>query len=401
MTERSAHSVAIYANNDHLQKNSHPMSLGANLQQPTCRSTGWTRIAACSPSHLQDTDIGDDPLATFLAFQALLDTQDAQVWPIWQEFKKLAQTLEDWHYDRTLYHLVGFLVATAIDDKTSGGLTRQAEASVLLHLVKARMSSTGTGFDRHLRRLAWRRFVGPHAEGPPTDGFTKNDLAQRIEERIEALNYGSDPVGAVLLLFNVATLLDQTASTQRFQFDGYKQNSWDIEHVRSVAEYIPRAAADRRRWLERARDFVVTPFATERDLTLSENLRQDIEALLAAPSPDEGTFTQVFNGVRALSGEAEARADDNALSNLVLLDMVTNRSYKNAIFPVKRTRIIDLDKRGQFLPPATRNVFLKYYSQEASQLMLWDRADQEAYGVAIEETLLRFFEPLMRKEGVK
>jgi hypothetical protein len=345
--------------------------------------------------------IGDDPLATFLAFQAILTANDDRVWQIWQEFKKLTQTLEDWYDDRTLYHLVGFLVATATNDKSIRGPTRQAEASVLLDLVKARMNSTGADFDRQLRRLSWRRFAGPRGEEPPTDALTKNDLAQRIEERIEALNYGSDLVGAVLLLFNIASLLDQTASTQRFQFDGYKQNSWDIEHVRSVAEYIPRAAADRRRWLERAGDFVVTPFAAGRDPTSSKNLRQVIEALLAAPSPDEGTFTVVFDGVRALSGEAEARADDNALSNLVLLDMVTNRSYKNAIFPVKRTRIIELDKRGQFLPPATRNVFLKYYSPEAAQLMLWDGGDQEAYGAAIEETLLHFFAPLMRKEGVK
>lgn len=107
----------------------------------------------------------------------------------------------------------------------------------------------------------------------------------------------------------------------------------------------------------------------------------------------------VFGRVRALSGEGEARVDDNALSNLALLDMGTNRSYKNAIFPVKRTRIIELDKLGQFVPPATRNVFLKYYSPNAAQLMLWDGADQDEYGNAIEETLRRFFAPLGRKAG--
>jgi hypothetical protein len=342
--------------------------------------------------------IGDDPLATFLAFQAQL--KDTQVWQIWQEFKRVTQTLEDWYDDRTLYHLVGFLVATATDDKTSGGLTREAEAGVLVRLAKARINSTGTGFDRYLRRLAWRRFTGARGEELPADGFTKNDLAQRIEERIEVFNYGSETVKAALLLFNIASLLDQSASTQKFQFDGYKQNSWDIEHVRSVAEYIPRAVADRRRWLEHARDFVISPLATGRDPALSEKLQHDIETLIAAPSPDEGTFALVFDGVRALSGEAEARADDNALSNLVLLDMGTNRSYKNAIFPVKRTRIIDLDKLGQFVPPTTRNVFLKYYSPQAAQLMLWDGADQDAYGAAIGETLLHFFEPLISKEGV-
>lgn len=342
--------------------------------------------------------VGDDPLATFLEFQGLLGEKDGQVRPIWQEFKKLTQTLEDWYEDRTLYHLVGFLVATATPGRGSDARTRQAEANVLLDLLKTRMNLTGTGFDRHLRRLAWKRFAGPHREEPPVDGFTKSDLTQRIEERIEVLNYGSDSVRPVLLLFNIASLLKQTASTQRFQFDWYKKDSWDIEHVRSVAEYVPRAAADRRRWLERARDFVVSPVAAGRNLVESERLRQDIDAIVTSPSPEVEAFTNVFDRVRALSGEAEAHGDDNALSNLVLLDMRTNRSYKNAIFPLKRTRIIDLDQRGQFVPPATRNVFLKYYSPQAAQLMLWDGADQEAYGEAIKETLLGFFAPIMRKE---
>jgi hypothetical protein len=344
---------------------------------------------------------GDDPLATFLEFQTLLDAEDADIWQIWQEFKQLTQTLEDWYEDRTPYHLIGFLVATATSDRVSDSRPRQAEAKVLLDLLGERRQSTGTAFDRHLRRLAWKRFVGPRAAEPPTDGFAKDDLAQRIAERIDELDYGSVPVRTVLLLFNIAGLLEQTASTQRFQFDGYKTNSWDIEHVRSVAEYVPGAAADRKRWLEHAREFVESPAARARDSAESETLERQIAALVAASSPEEQTFMDVFGRVRTLSGEAEARVDDNAISNLALLDMGTNRSYKNAIFPAKRTRIIELDKKGQFVPPATRNVFLKYYSPHAAQLMLWDGADQDAYGEAIEETFRRFFAPLLRNEGEK
>ena len=341
----------------------------------------------------------EDPLATFLEFQELLMATNGRVWPLWQEFKKLTQTLEDWHEDRTIYHLVGFLVATAAPEKGADGRSRRAEAKVLIDLLKARRNSTATGFDRHLRRLAWRRFAGPLAAEPFVDGFTKEQLAERIGERIEDLDYGKAPVGAALLLFNLAGLLEQGASTQGFQFGAYKTNSWDIEHVRSVAEYVPRAAADRRRWLEHARDFVVGPVARGKNPEESKRLQVEIDALIAAPSPEEQEFTKVFAGVRVLSGEPEARSDDNALSNLVLLDMGTNRSYKNAIFPVKRTRIIGLDKEGQFVPPATRNVFLKYYSPQAAQLMLWDDADQKAYGETIEGTLLRFFLPLMRNGG--
>lgn len=341
----------------------------------------------------------NDPLATFLEFQALLDSKGGAVWAIWQEFKKLTQTFEEWYEDRVLYHLVGFLIATATPERGAEGRSRRAETAVLVNLLKARHNSTATEFDRHLRRLAWRRFAGRQAAETFVDGFafTKEKLVELTEERIEDLDYGKESVSAALLLFNIAGLLEQVASTHSFQFDGYKTNSWDIEHVRSVAEYVPRAAADRRRWLERARDFIAAPIAIQRDPEESKKLAVEIDALIAAPSPEEHAFADVFARVRTLSGEPEARADDNALSNLVLLDMGTNRSYKNAIFPVKRARIIALDKEGQFVPPATRNVFLKYYSAQAAQLLLWDDADQAAYGETIKETLMRFFAPLLVK----
>ncbi|HWU85981.1 MAG TPA: DUF262 domain-containing protein [Kofleriaceae bacterium] len=350
-------------------------------------------------TQLQDAKDGlvDDPLATFLEFQVLLDANGARVWPIWQMFKKLTQTLEDWYEDRTLYHLVGFLVATA--DKRTGGRSRRAEANVLLDLLTVRQTLTATDFDRHLRRLAWRRFAGNQAVEPFHDGFTEEELAERIGERLDNLDYGKGSVGTALLLFNIAGLLEQVASTQRFQFDAYKTSSWDIEHVRSVAEYIPQAAADRRRWLEHARGFVVSPAATPGDPAEAEQLQKDIDALIASPSPEERAFADVFARVRVLSREPEVRADDNAISNLVLLDMGTNRSYKNAIFPVKRARIISLDKEGQFVPPATRNIFLKYYSPQAAQLMLWDDADQAAYREVLDRTLYRFFAALQHSRG--
>ncbi len=116
--------------------------------------------------------LANDPLATFLAFQALLDAKPDEVWPLWQEFKTLTQTLEDWYEERVLYHLVGFLVATVTSDKTADARSRQAEARVLFDLLLERRKSTATAFDRHLRRLAWRRFAGPRAAELPADGLT-------------------------------------------------------------------------------------------------------------------------------------------------------------------------------------------------------------------------------------
>ncbi|CAN5161636.1 DUF262 domain-containing protein [soil metagenome] len=332
-----------------------------------------------------------DDLATFFAFQAWLAAQDEDPYESWLKFRRqTAQVLEEWFEDRVLYHLVGALVATA-----SGG--RDGSARVLVELLRAREGKTGTEFDRFLRGLAWRRFVGQVKAGIPKD---IRDLESKLDERIELLQYdraGPGPLRTALLLFNVAGLLANRAPTQRFRFDGFKQHPWDIEHIRSVTEYIPVAPTRRRTWLEHAKDFVDSPAARARDLEAASELRVRIIELLAGPAPDKAGFEDVFERVRRLSGEAEAREANNGLSNLALLDMGTNRSYKNAIFPVKRRRIIELDRDGVYVPPGTRNVFLKYYNPAAAQLLFWDADDQAEYGRAQRETLLDFFKPIMER----
>ena len=71
-------------------------------------------------------------------------------------------------------------------------------------------------------------------------------------------------------------------------------------------------------------------------------------------------------------------------------DSYTNRSYHNAIFPVKRRRIIDTDKNcteNIFIPPCTRNVFTKYYTQMAVSITQWTQQDAEDYRMAIADAL--------------
>ena len=314
-----------------------------------------------------------DPLATFLGFQQHLEQGGERVRDTWLDVKRIALLLEEWFEDRDLFHLVGYLVATA----RSGPAT-------LVELLRARTGSTASEFDRELRRRAWRRIGGKLEELASAEA-----LAAALDSRILGYQYGNrDRVRSVLLLFNVAGLLANTESNQRFRFDGFKTMTWDIEHIRSVAEYVPDAAAGRRHWLEEARDFV-------RHTPGQDALEARIDDELGKRAPDEHAFDAIFDAVRALSGEADAREDDDGLSNLTLLDMSTNRSYRNAVFPVKRRRIIQLDRDGTFVPPSTRNVFLKYYSPHASQLLVWDAEDQAAYAAGLRATLLDFFAPLV------
>ena len=87
-----------------------------------------------------------------------------------------------------------------------------------------------------------------------------------------------------------------------------------------------------------------------------------------------------------------------------MLDSATNREYKDAPFAYKRYRILECDKTGErFIPPCTRNLFLKYYSdsnKESSYLdnMRWYNADQEGYLNAIHETVDPIFDSVIKIE---
>jgi hypothetical protein len=70
----------------------------------------------------------------------------------------------------------------------------------------------------------------------------------------------------------------------------------------------------------------------------------------------------------------------HALGNLALLQRNFNSKLNNAVFALKRERILELDESGAYLLPCTRNVFLKYYTAaEDQQLSIWGPQDQEPY----------------------
>ena len=81
--------------------------------------------------------------------------------------------------------------------------------------------------------------------------------------------------------------------------------------------------------------------------------------------------------------------------------------YGNAIFSAKRRVILGKDQgkkitvndnfkieesksASAFIPPCTKNVFLKYYNPLTNNLREWDKTDAEAYLKDIKDTLQKF-----------
>ncbi len=250
-------------------------------------------------------------------------------------------------------------------------------------------------------------------------GKSSKDFRDRLKEwvkstlkgvDIEELEYGadSDTIKTVLLLFNVLTCLKiANGAYNRFPFDRYNQiaknshKGWSLEHIFAQQSQDPikdeKAAMS---WLEETQKSIVNISCVYKPVPNEENAEFEeceidlseakgrIETMIKAglKALNLKDFNELRNEVSDFFGEA----DRHSISNLALLSAKDNSALNNAIFPVKRERIIELEKEGKFIPPCTRNVFLKFYSPSDSQPYYWSGDDQDNYLKQIKETLADF-----------
>jgi len=315
--------------------------------------------------------VGDDGYGIFYAYSKKL--KDDQIPPEdeWLKIKQTYMTLEEWFEDRTLYHIVGFLIQQRVEVNEIRLLSEQV---------------TKSEFEKKLRGEVFANLIG----GVDLDSLSGEELREKVSEFLEDLDYGFAPdkpqIRSVLLLFNLATLLESPRSNLRFQFDSFKREAWDIEHVRSVASGRPVRHHDRVDWLRQCLGYLNTQEA-------EPELRSEIKKFIALSQKDalDPVFDDIYERVLAIFHESDEEDQENGIENLTLLDQNTNRSYKNAVFAVKRQRLLSLDQSGIFVPLCTRNVFLKCYSPQVDNVMFWSNDDRQAYRSVIVETLVHFF----------
>jgi hypothetical protein len=220
-----------------------------------------------------------------------------------------------------------------------------------------------------------------------------------VEAELSQLSYdsGAKRLRAILLLFNIASLLANPATNSRFQFEKFKLDVWDIEHIRSVASDIPNVKDKQKAWLSNVIDYISednTISADERpvkDASTAQSIRKDASRLLESATFDNEQFEVIYDRVLSLYDPSGDEDVDNSIGNLTLLDSSTNRSYKNAVFPIKRSRIIALDKQATFVPLCTKNVFLKYYSKQVDKMLFWEVKDSQDHQLAMVDTIYGIF----------
>ena len=257
----------------------------------------------------------------------------------WKDVKRCFQTLQDWFNNRELYHKIGFLITIGHDIK---------------QLIKKSQLQSKTEFI----------------------AFIEEEISNKFSNiQLENIQYGNKQVRPLLLLHNIQTMLNNTKENSRFPFNRYKNEKWDIEHIHAKASdaKVKDDIEEQRNWL--SENF-------EKDVIVhnNEDLNNRITSLINRQSiKKDDNFQELIEYVL---GE-----EDDSLRNLCLLDRGTNRSYKNDSFKKKRKKIIEQEKKGTFIPICSRNVFMKYYSDELKQLGQWSEIDRNAYYTNISQIL--------------
>lgn len=275
---------------------------------------------------------------------------------IWLDIKKYFLTFEEWYGDRELYHLVGYLTAIGYDiNKTKWQSEKKSKST----------------FKNNLASIA------------------KNTIKADIELLDYAKNKDKKEIRKVFLLFNILTIIKNEKCSIRFPFHFYLSEKWDIEHIRSKTSK-DISGKDRMNWAQTLFEyFTGVDYDAEIELDLNDSIDdleneeksicRDLLKVLKNEDKNNVIFNKLYDNISKYFNEFDSFDDIDSISNLTLLDQSTNRMYKNAFFPVKRKYIINLEKRGIFVPLCTKNVFLKTYSKRLGEVMYWNNSDAIDY----------------------
>ena len=274
---------------------------------------------------------------------------------IWSDIKKIFLTFKFWFKDIEYYHLVGFLVASNI-----------LSIEKIYNAAKDRTKNDLRDFLKDTIKNNLRLSLNLKEEEIKIDN-------------ISGLSYDDDKdkknIEKILLLFNIATILNQKGSYVRFSFNEYNGKKWSLEHIHAQKDKGLKDKKAQDAWLKNSKKYIDESDLKEKIANFingNENSRFD------------GLQMEILNKFGDL-------VNMHGIGNLTLLTAENNSFLSNGPFIEKREKIIEMDKNGEFIPICTKNVFLKYYTKNLSNVYFWSKQDQEDYKDSIIKTLENFF----------
>lgn len=296
--------------------------------------------------------------ATFYKFNEMLKTMSVD--DVWKKIKDFFQTIMEWYNNQIYFHLIGFITSRKLNSIED-----------LIYEYRACNYSKSEFLDSIKKTIKRKMY--------------------KIGD-IGVLDYNDDAenINTVLLLFNVITVMKKSNAYSRFRFDEYQKNEWSLEHIHAQkSEGILNSTDAMLAWI----DEHLLSFKTFVDQEGSDRYKKIVKQLekFDRSHITQDSFTRLFDEI-CKEIESDYGTDLDNISNLALLDRNTNSALSNSFFDVKRRIIVEKDRNGEFIPICTRNVFLKYYSEDASQIHYWSQKDRSNYLQAIKNTLGEFLQ---------
>lgn len=337
-----------------------------SIENKLQNSSFWTFVSGCNSNYLNHIELIFDLIAeskqskltSFEYYTEKLNAYKAAISKIWLEVKQVFLRLEEWYDNHELYHYIGYLTSTG---------------SSIREIYQLSVNKSKAQFVQALKKKI------------------KDSFKDATLDDLEYEPNNLEKIRKVLLLFNIETILSSSKAYTRFPFDLYLLDQWDVEHIRSRTEYSYML------YQESVLRESVSYFESKYELNEQEQeLLSEIKDLLPRMGDKKRNayqqdFKELFAKIQKHFGEDKDLQKVNGLGNLTLLDSKTNRSYGNRPFVLKRQRIVQNDKEGVFTPIATKNVFLKYYSHHATDILVWQDKDAEDYMQSIQELLSYYF----------
>ena len=295
---------------------------------------------------------------TFFKFDAMRKEKPLE--DIWRKIQQTFLILKDWFENHELYHKIGYLIA-------SGTKTLQQIFDESENKTKDEFNSVLSGFIRKSIDI-------------------KGNYSELSYEK--PLDYRK--ISTLLLLFNVESVRQNGENSQWFPFDKFKYNkgnrvTWSLEHIHAQQSEGMRTQEVWKEWLVRHIPSVKVVGQNQDELIAEMQAAVDKEKLEGS---EFDAIQQKVLEILSVSGNTEYL---HSIANLALLNTADNAALNNSTFDVKRNAIVDMDKRGQYIPFCTKMVFLKFYTpSEHNQLHFWGQADRIAYVNAINTVLAEY-----------
>jgi len=302
---------------------------------------------------------------------------------IWDDILEIYEILQDWYKDYFYYHIIGCCSSL----KRLDGVDNNADFVCLL-FEKYEAGANKDDFRKYLLT-----FLGENLAKVVLNEKGKKDVSAALR-KIRTLSYGDPATKDVLLVFNIALLLNAFSvckqnTAERFPFAYYKDFSIEVEHI--------------------------NPKHPDKKTDESQAIW---ESNMASVIRDNGekTIDDIVSAVwQSRYEEIERAADINTIGNLTLVDKKLNIGFSNEGFLEKRNHVlcamfgmkmVDRDYSESTVFPGARWVFMREWltgdgerslpSQKLS-CNLWSKQERKIYVNHIVESLSL----LLGKEEVK